>query len=62
MKAEKAEQEKKPELKVWAKAFRALAWRCPECGLTQLAERSSHHVGECRRCVAIVDVRVAQES
>ncbi len=27
------------------------AWRCPDCGLLQFAEKSSTHEAKCNRCI-----------
>lgn len=43
-------------------AFRAVAWRCPGCQLTQFGERSTTHVSECKRCKGVFNVRVKEES
>lgn len=32
------------------KAYQALAWRCPDCGHVQFAERSTTAVQKCKRC------------
>lgn len=39
-----------PERPPVVRATKVYAWRCPDCGLMRLSEKSTSHEGQCGTC------------